>query len=198
MRLPEPEHVSAEMLKQCREALREPFAKTLLRWIYSKYLKLRYRMPSLGEGFRWGFRWYIKKPGYISIGHFAFIGSYAWINYPIVVGDLTMIAPHFKMAGNDHGIYACGTPMRIAEPDIPYEEKVTTIGSEVWIGQNVTIIHGTKIGRGAVVATGSVVTKDVEPYTVVGGTPAKPIKKRFRSQEELDKHIQELYGDDRK
>lgn len=53
------------------------------------------------------------------------------------------------------------------------------IGNDVWIGENVTIISGVKIGDGAMVAAGSVVTKDVEPYSIVGGVPAKIIRKRF-------------------
>lgn len=53
------------------------------------------------------------------------------------------------------------------------------VGDDVWIGYGATILDGVHIGRGAVVAAGAVVTKDVEPYTIVGGVPAKPIKKRF-------------------
>ena len=53
------------------------------------------------------------------------------------------------------------------------------IGNDVWIGENVTIISGIKIGDGAMIAAGAVVTKDVEPYTIVGGVPAKLIRKRF-------------------
>lgn len=55
----------------------------------------------------------------------------------------------------------------------------TKIGSDVWIGDNVIIIGGVEIGHGAVIAAGSVVTKNVEPYSVVGGIPAKVIKYRF-------------------
>lgn len=53
------------------------------------------------------------------------------------------------------------------------------IGNDVWIGENVTIIAGIKIGDGAMIAAGAVVTKDVEPYTIVGGVPARFIRKRF-------------------
>jgi len=49
----------------------------------------------------------------------------------------------------------------------------------VWIGHDATIMPGVHIGDGAIIATKSVVTKDVAPYTIVGGNPAKPIKKRF-------------------
>ncbi|MDE1762468.1 MAG: CatB-related O-acetyltransferase [Candidatus Micrarchaeota archaeon] len=53
------------------------------------------------------------------------------------------------------------------------------IGNDVWIGGNVTILGSRKIGDGAVIGTGSVVTEDVEPYSVVVGVPAKPIRARF-------------------
>ena len=57
-----------------------------------------------------------------------------------------------------------------------------TIGKNVWIGSNVTILQGVTIGEWAVVAAGAVVTKDVPPYTVVGGIPAKVIKKVGESE----------------
>ncbi len=55
----------------------------------------------------------------------------------------------------------------------------TVIGSDVWIGYEAVIMPGVKIGDGAIVGTRAVVTKDVPPYTIVGGVPAKPIRKRF-------------------
>jgi acetyltransferase-like isoleucine patch superfamily enzyme len=64
------------------------------------------------------------------------------------------------------------------------------IGSDVWIGLNCTILDGITIGNGAVIAAGSVVTKNVEAYSIVGGNPAKFIKYRFPS--ELIKRIEAL------
>lgn len=75
----------------------------------------------------------------------------------------------------------------------PYEDsairnnKAVTIGNDVWIGANVIILPGVVIGDGAVIAAGAVVTKDVEPYSIVGGVPAKEIRKRFD-----DKSIKKL------
>lgn len=57
------------------------------------------------------------------------------------------------------------------------------IGNDVWIGEGVSILPGIKIGDGAIIAAGATVTKDVEPYSVVGGVPAKLIKKRFTEEE---------------
>lgn len=59
----------------------------------------------------------------------------------------------------------------------------TVVGNDVWIGTEAVIMSGVKIGDGAVIGTRALVTKDVEPYTIVGGNPAKPIKKRFTQDE---------------
>ena len=82
------------------------------------------------------------------------------------------------------------------------------IDDDVWIGNNVTIMSGVHIGQGAVVAAGAVVTKDVPPYVIVGGVPAKVIKYRFEpelieellkidysklTKEDIEKHIDDLY-----
>jgi acetyltransferase-like isoleucine patch superfamily enzyme len=57
-----------------------------------------------------------------------------------------------------------------------------TIGNDVWIGSNVIIMSGVTVGDGAVIAAGSVVTGDIEPFTIVGGNPARVIKKRFSDE----------------
>lgn len=88
------------------------------------------------------------------------------------------------------------------------DNKPVTIGNDVWIGANVIILPGVNIGDGAVLAAGAVVTKDVAPYAIVGGVPAKIIKYRFKEQdidllekiqwwnwkeEEIEKNIELFY-----
>ena len=63
------------------------------------------------------------------------------------------------------------------------KKYVVEIANDVWIGTNVLIMDGIRIGDGAILAAGSVITKDVEPYTIVGGVPAKFIRKRFKDSE---------------
>lgn len=58
-------------------------------------------------------------------------------------------------------------------------KALPVIGNDVWIGYGCAILNGVTIGDGAIIATGTVVTKDVPPYTIVGGVPAKPIRQRF-------------------
>jgi serine acetyltransferase len=57
------------------------------------------------------------------------------------------------------------------------------IGNDVWIGANVTILDGIRIGDGAIVATNALVTKNVPPYAILGGVPAKQLKKRFTDEQ---------------
>lgn len=73
-------------------------------------------------------------------------------------------------------------------------KKRVVIGNDVWIGDRVTILGGVKIGDGAIIAAGAVVTKDVEPYSIVGGVPAREIKKRF-SDEEIRKLLELKWWD---
>lgn len=70
----------------------------------------------------------------------------------------------------------CFEEYRCADPEKRY---AVVIGNDVWIGTDVILMAGITVGDGAVIAAGAVVTKDVAPYSIVGGVPAKEIKKRF-------------------
>lgn len=87
----------------------------------------------------------------------------------IIIKDDVWIAPNVTIASVNHSLEA------VKRKEITFEQVV--INDHVWLGAGVIIVPGVTIGEGAVVAAGAVVTKDVEPYTLVGGVPAKIIKK---------------------
>ena len=78
-----------------------------------------------------------------------------------------------------------GTTIHHGDPLICKEMRYpkTVIGNDVWIGDNAVVLKGVNIGDGAIIAAGSIVTKDVEPYSIVGGNPARLLKMRFNEQQ---------------
>lgn len=75
------------------------------------------------------------------------------------------------------------SPISFVEQKKFDEFKTIIIGNDVWIGARVTIVDGVRVGDGAIIAAGAVMTKDVEPYTIVGGIPARQIRKRFTEEQ---------------
>lgn len=110
----------------------------------------------------------------------------------LIIGKFCAIASGVKfiMGGANHRLNSISTyPFHVfggswAEHTPPHLSQLpfkgdTMVGNDVWFGRESVIMPGVKIGDGAIIAAYSVVAKDVEPYTLVGGNPAKPIKKRF-------------------
>lgn len=91
------------------------------------------------------------------------------------IGQRTLIGYRSQILSSNHVI----PPIRGQIFLAGHVHKPVTIGDDVWVGANCLILPGVTIGDGAVIAAGSVVTKNVEPYTIVGGNPAKPIKERI-------------------
>lgn len=115
---------------------------------------------------------------YASIGRFCSIASNVkviFLNHP--TSEFFSTSPVFFSVLNQ-----CGTSF-VSKPLFDEHKMINgrscIIGNDVWIGENVLIMGGAKIGDGAIVAAGAVVTKDVQPYSIVGGVPAKHIKYRF-------------------
>lgn len=116
----------------------------------------------------------------LSLGDFAYIGPLSTIYPKVSIGRFCLIAPEVAIIGADHSFSEVGVPTCFAGRE---ELPRTLIGEDVWIGQRAIIKVGVHIGDGAIVAAGSVVTKDVEPYTIVGGNPAKFIRNRFEESQ---------------
>jgi acetyltransferase-like isoleucine patch superfamily enzyme len=131
------------------------------------------------------------------LGDFTYVARDCQI-YNTKVGKFTCIGPGVNtgMGAHPSSVFVSVHPlfystigqasgMTIIDKNLFEEFPETYIGNDVWIGNNVSIKYGVKIGNGAIIGAGAVVTKDVEPYSVVGGVPAKIIKYRF-SPEEID------------
>ena len=141
----------------------------------------------------------IKNPNII-VGDFSYIADsdfeshvthlYEWNGDKLVIGKFCQIAAgvEFVMNGANHQMNAVSTfpfytlegwemsPPCVADMQLRGD---TVIGNDVWIGQNAVILPGVHIGDGAIIGANSVVGRNIEPYTVVAGNPARQIRKRF-------------------
>lgn len=113
----------------------------------------------------------IGRCSYVNKGSIIFSGS---------IGSFCSIGHYVLIGGENHPIDHLSTSPRFRN-GADYEEisSPPEIGSDVWIAAGATILQGVKVGHGAVIAAGSVVTRDVPAYSVVAGVPAKEVKKRF-------------------
>lgn len=140
---------------------------------------------------------YLIKKGILKIG----IGTYGIYNLQVVlytgcspkieIGKYCSIASGVRIvAGGNHPVDWVSTfPFRVYfdlpgkfNDGMPSSNGDIIIGNDVWIGTGVTILSGVKIGDGSVIAANALVTKDISPYSIVGGIPAKTIKKRFSDE----------------
>lgn len=141
----------------------------------------------------------LKNPA-IVVGDFTYIADsdfeshvthlYEWNGDRLIIGKFCQIAAgvEFVMSGANHQMNAVttfpfytlqGWNMKApALSDLPLKGD-TVIGNDVWIGQNATIMPGVHIGDGVIIGANSTVASDVQPYTIVAGNPARPIRRRF-------------------
>lgn len=129
---------------------------------------------SVGKNVNWGKGLTIASD--FKIGDYSGVGDNAIIHSGVTIGNDVMIGKNLKIFTFNHKIDRVDIPMRLQGSTEP---SPLVMENDIWIGDNVIITPGcSKIGEGSVLAAGSIVTKDVPPYAVVGGNPAKVI--RFR------------------
>lgn len=126
----------------------------------------------------------------VTIGDRVQFGSNCRIQCDIEFGNSILIAANVQFVGKDD--HVTSIPGKTIWNSGRGDSQKTHVGNDIWIGNGTIIIGGVTIGDGAIVAAGSVVTKDVEPCTIVGGNPARKIKDRFQTEEEKQKHLQYL------
>jgi len=169
----------------------------ILKKLYHFYTRhIRFRNYKIGKNLHVGRGVFLWAKNSIIIGDNFYIGKYSIIECDTIIGNNVIIANRVSLAGRyDHCFQQIGTPTRLASQirDKDYNWKglnqKIVIEDDVWIGVGCTILSGITIGIGSIVAAGSVVTKDIEPYCIYAGNPAQKIRDRFDSKEDLKEHI---------
>jgi acetyltransferase-like isoleucine patch superfamily enzyme len=172
--------IFAEAVKQTLSNKRNRSVKLALKETY-KALRMwllrqtRFRGAVIGRGCHIGSCVTIHNPGFVA-GDYVYIGHHSEIAPEVKLGNYTLLSSYVVIIGNDHILDLPGVPIRYSgrPPSV-----VTEIGRDVLIGHNTTIMRGVKIGDGAIIGSGSLVTKDVPPYAIVGGVPARFLRSRF-------------------
>ncbi len=148
--------------------------------------RIKYPWVKIGKNIHCQYRTFFWSPGkHIILGNNVGIGSGCIFLSDIEIGNKVLIAPRVAfLNSDDHNINIVGKTIWDSGRGDKYK---IVIEDDIWIGHGAIILSPVKIGRGSIVAAGSVVTRDVARYSIVGGNPAKLIKERF-SHEEIIEH----------
>ena len=112
----------------------------------------------------------------------------------IYIGNKVLFGPHVTIIGGDHRFTDVGRYIYDVLDKLPGDDLDVHINDDVWVGANVTILKGVTINRGAVIAAGALVTKDVPPYAVMGGVPARVLRYRWDVDTILE-HEMKIYDE---
>ena len=152
-----------------------------------KRYEISKRVNVMGTGSGISYPYNIKGEKNITIGDDVLIGSNSTIfttKANLIIHNHVITGPNISIITGDHmsipGVYISAVT---DEMKTEVFDQDVVIESDVWIGAGCTILKGVKIGKGSIIAAGAVVTKSISPYSIVGGIPAKFIKKRFTKNE---------------
>lgn len=156
--------------------------RLLKRWYYIK----KYKLSCVDKTFIATANCRISKD--FKAGAYSYVGPDSTIYPKVTIGKYTMLANDVHVLGGDHRFDIVGTPIIFSGRG---ELRETIIGDDVWIGAHTIIMSGVRIGNGAIIAAGSVISRNVAPYSIVGGHN-KLIRMRFESQEAIALHEEML------
>jgi acetyltransferase-like isoleucine patch superfamily enzyme len=171
-----------------------PFLKAVFVYVRLKiFLIPKRKFLSHGKGLHIGKGGLFWAPDHIRIGYCVYFGKYVTVEANITIGNYVLIANRVGFVGrHDHDYSAIGYPVRLSpwvgdlEVGHPHRKEQVIVEDDVWIGYNSTVLTGVTIGKGSIVAAGSLVTKDIAPYSIVGGVPARELGRRFSDEEILE------------
>lgn len=132
---------------------------------------------------------FLKNDAYTRIGYKSYDNNalvFRWSNAPLIIGKYCSISYNVRFImdeGNHTSNIISSYPFKTNKSK--QKNPGIIVGNDVWIGMNAIIMYGVSIGDGATIAAGSVITKDVAPYTIVGGVPAKRIKEKCTHEEAI-------------
>lgn len=165
------------------------------KWRNEWLRRVVWRRHAIARGFHCGRSVVLWARHRIVIGANCYIGRYSQIESDAVIGNNVIMANSVAFVGRyDHDHENVGTPVRLAtqirEEDYNLKglDLKVVIGDDVWIGYGAILLSGIEVGEGSIVASGSVVTRSVPPYSIVGGNPARVIGQRFPDPMERELH----------
>lgn len=170
-------------------------------WLLVELVWDRGRMVLLRSAFRRHGRHLVFDPdgdytyGNIEVGDDVSLGFHAVLlaaDSRIVIGSKVMFGPAVTVVAGDHNTSKIGEFMYDIHEKRPEDDRDVIIEDDVWVGTRAVILKGVRVGRGSIIAAGAVVNKDVPPYTIVGGVPARILGRRF-DLETILIHEQTLY-----
>jgi acetyltransferase-like isoleucine patch superfamily enzyme len=163
--------LSTVLLGEGKEVL-----KQVRSWVLVRF---RYRGARIGRSFHVGQSVSIG-PGFVA-GDYVYVGPQSQLPPHVHVGNYSSLSARVAIVGSDHHYDKPGVPVVFSGRP---PSCVTTIGQDVLIGHGAILLRGIRIGNGAVVGAGAVVTKDVPPYAIVVGVPARILRYRFDEREQ--------------
>jgi acetyltransferase-like isoleucine patch superfamily enzyme len=162
-------------------------------------VNVKWKDYQFGKDFHAGRNVFLWAKKHIIIGNNCYIGRNSQIECNATIGDNVLIANNVAFLGKyDHCYQEVGVSIREASEmqDDDYSwlglNQEVFVGDDVWIGYGTIILSGTKIQSGCIIAAGSILTKDTEPYCIYAGSPAKKVSTRFKSDIDLNKHLELL------
>ena len=173
-----------------------------LKLLRCKLLLAKHKNITIGDNSTFGRSTIFWAPNKMTIGNNVYIGKFCTIQADIEMGNNIEIANNVGLIGRyDHDYIKIGVSIKdapwIGDSNYDFKGKnlKIVIEDDVWIGYGSVVFTGVHVGRGAIIAAGSIVTKDVPPYAIVAGNPAKIKGYRF-TEEEIIEHEKILYQKD--